>query len=209
MRRFRIFLAAALASMVLGILAAYWLNQPAKLQLKEDTGAVILNQDGRPHVKGLTYTQVRNGLKRWTLFAEGARYDNSSGHVALVKVKVDYFPDKEGLMTILGDEGEYDQQNQVMILRGNVCVRTHDGIRLKAEYLTYSERDQVLESDSWLTLSGERFSVTGKGVIGSMQQRILVFKSQVDSTFIPSGKGQPPGTTADDDELETTAGGKQ
>lgn len=209
MRRFRILLAAALAAVVLGTLAAYWLNPPVKLQVKEDPTAVILDQDGRPYVKGLTYTQVRDGLKRWTLTAEGARYDDASGHVTLINVKVDWFPEKGGLMTIVGDEGEYDQHNQVVILRGNVRGRTHDGMRLKAEYLTYSERDQVVESDSWVTLSGARFSVTGKGVIGVMPQSTLVFKSQVDSTFMPSGKGPPPGATADDNEPEPTAGGKR
>jgi LPS export ABC transporter protein LptC len=209
MRRFRILLAAALAAVVLGTLAAYWLNPPAKLQVKEDPNAAIMDEDGRPYVKGLTYTQVRDGLKRWTLTAKGARYDDASGHVTLVKVKVDWFPEKGGLMTIRGDEGEYDQHNQVVILRGNVRGQTHDGVKLKAEYLTYSEREQMVESDSWVTLSGTRFSVTGKGVVGVMPQSTLVFKSQVDSTFLPSGQGPPPGATVGDSDPEPKEGGKR
>lgn len=207
MQRFRILLLAALAAVLLGTLAAYFLHPPAKLAVREDPTAALVDKDGRPYVKGLTYTQVRDGIKRWTLTAEGARYDDASGHVTLVKAKIDYFPAKGGLMTIVGDEGEYDQHKQVVILRGNVHGRTHDGVTLKADYLNYSEREQMVETDSWVTLAGDRFKVIGKGAVAMLPQSTLVFKSQVDSTFIPSGKGPPPGATVDAPKPEPVEGG--
>ncbi len=202
-------MAAALAAVLAGTLGAYLLHPPAKLAVREDPTAALLDKDGRPYVKGLTYTQVRDGVKRWTLTADGARYDDASGHVTLVKAKIDYFPAKGGLMTIVGDEGEYDQHKQVVILRGNVRGRTHDGITLKADYLTYSEREQMVDTDSWVTLAGERFKVTGKGATAVLSQGTLVFKSQVDSNFIPSGQGPPPGATVDAPEPEPVEGGKR
>ena len=207
MQRFRLLLVSALAAVLVGTILAYWLHTPTRLKVQEEPSATLLDKDGRPYVKGLTYTQVKDEVKQWTLTSQGARYDDASGHVTLVKVKLDYFSAKGGLMTIVGDEGEYDQHKQVVILRGNVHGQTQDGVKLVAEDMTYHERDQRAETDNLVTLSGDRFSVTGMGAVAMLGQNILVFKSQVASTFIPSGKGPPPGATVEASGPEPAAGG--
>ncbi len=210
LNRYRLWLLAALAAVLAGTLLAYKLNPPASQPVpQEDVSAILLDQDGRPYVRGLTYTQVKEGERKWTLAAQGARYDEGRGHITLDKVKVDYFPSRGGIMTIVGDEGEYDQRNQLVALKGNVRGRTHDGMTLKADHLGYSEIEQTVETDTWVTVAGARFRVTGKGMVAVLPASTLVFKSQVDCLFTPSGKGPPPGATVEDTELPTPAGGKQ
>jgi LPS export ABC transporter protein LptC len=202
-------LVAALAAVMMGTLLAYWLNPPAKMPVaQEDLSGLLLDQDGRPYVRGLTYTQVREGARKWTLSADTARYDEGQGFITLAKVKVDYFPTKGGLMTIVGDTGDYDQRNQVVNLRGNVRGRTQDGITLKSDHMSYSEVEQTVETDSWVTVAGARFSVTGKGMVAVVPNSTVTFKSQVSCTFVPQGKGPPPGATIEDDNPSTPAGGK-
>ncbi len=209
MKRFRLILVAALLAVLAGTLLAYWLNPPSRLPVPEDGGQTQADQDGRPRVRGLTYTQVEGGVRKWTLSAEGARYDEGSGQVALTEVKVDFFPPKGGKITIRGDEGEYDQKNQVVVLKGHVKANTHDGKTLVTDLLTYSEVEQVVDTNSWVTVAGPGFSVTGKGMLVVVPQSKVTFKSQVDSTFIPQGKGPPPGATMDLPEPQNPAGGKQ
>ncbi|MFH1059837.1 MAG: LPS export ABC transporter periplasmic protein LptC [Pseudomonadota bacterium] len=209
MRRFRLILVAALLAVVAGTLAAYWLNPPAGLPPASDDPTLAgLDQDGRPRLKGLTYTQVKDGVRKWTLMAEGARYDEGSGVVALQDVTVRFYPEKGGEVIIRGDEGNYDQKNQLVTLKGNVRGRTHDGNMLVTDWISYSEAEQVADTNAWVTVAGHGYSVTGKGMLVVVPQSRVIFKSQVDSTFIPQGKGPPPGVTAELPAAKPSAGGK-
>lgn len=203
-------LLAALAAVVVGTFLAYWINPPAKLPATQaDLSDILLDQDGRPFVRGLTYTQVREGTRKWTLSAKNARYDEGQGFVTLTQVKIDYFPVKGGPMVMVGDEGDYDQRRQLVNIRGNVRGHTADGITLKSDHLAYNEMEQTVETDSWVTVAGARFSVTGKGMLTVIPANTVTFKSQVSCTFLPQGKGPPPGATMDDTDPSTPAGGTQ
>lgn len=208
-KKFRLILVAALLAVIAGTLLAYWLNPPAKLPVVEDPNQSGTDSDGRPRVRGLTYTQVKDGVRKWTLASNGARYDEDSGIVTLYKVRVTFYPEKGGEILISGKEGEYDQKNQIVTLKGDVKGQTHDGKVLKTDQMTYSEVDQVADTNSWVTVYGPGFRVVGKGMLVVVPQSLVIFKSQVDSTFIPQGKGPPPGATADKPEKDTAAGGKQ
>ncbi len=95
-------------------------------------------------------------------------------------------------MTIEGQEGTYDQGNKIINLRGKVRGRTNDGMTLTTEQIAYSEPDQKVTSDTWVTIAGPRFKVTGHGLLVRVPENQITFLSQVDSTFVPEGKGPPP-----------------
>ena len=208
MKHLRLIVAAAIAAVVAGTLLAYWLNPPARLPLGVDGGQTAPDGDGKPHLRVLTYTQVKEGVRKWTLNAEGARYEDDSGAVWLDKVKVRFYPDKGGRIDISGDEGTYDQKQQVVTLRGNVRGRTHDGHALVTDWMTYSEAEQVADTNAWVTVTGKDYSITGKGMLVVVPASRVIFKSQVDSTFIPRGQGPPPGATAEPPEDDSPAGGQ-
>lgn len=209
MKRFRLILVAALLAVVAGTLAAYWLNPPAGMPpVSDDPTLAGLDADGRPRLKGLTYTQVKDGMRKWTLTAEGARYDDKTGMVSLVDVMVRFYPENGGEVTIRGDEGSYDQKNQLVILKGQVRGLTHDGNTLTTDWMSYSEGEQVADTNAWVTVAGKGYSVTGKGMLVVVPQSKVIFKSQVDSTFIPQGKGPPPGVTAELPDAKPSAGGQ-
>jgi len=207
-KRFRFILMAALAAVVVGTLLAYWLNPPTRLPLVEDTRGQEVDADGRPRVRGLTYTQVKDGVRQWTLYAKGARYDEPNNQVTLFDVRLEFYRPKGDTIHLKGDQGEYDQKNQVVTLRGNVVGRTQDGMTLVTEVLHYSENQQVVFTDAVVNMKGPRFDVTGKGMVVVVPQNKMTLKSQVDSTFIPQGKGPPPGVTVDEPEPQTPAGGR-
>lgn len=194
MKRLRLIFLVALAAVVVGSLLAYWLNPPVRLPaLEKQSGEAV--SDGRPRMQGMTYTQVEQGRKKWTLSAEGARYDEAKGVVTLKGVEVIFYPEKGGWITIKGDEGQYYQKKKLIVLRGHVRGRTDDDMTLATDALTYSEPDQVVHSDQVVTVAGPRFSVTGKGMTVVVPDRTVTFHNQVHSTFVPEGKGPPPGAT--------------
>ncbi len=208
MSRFRLILLAALLAVIAGTMAAYWLNPPAKLPVVEDPSQAQMDGDGKPRVRGLTYTQVKDGVRKWTLSAKSARYDEDSGMITLFKPQVTFFQENGGVITIRGKEGKYNQKEQIVHLQGEVIARTQDGKYLETDQITYSEIEQVADTNSWVTVGGPGFKVIGKGMLVVVPQNKVTFKSQVDSTFIPQGTGPPPGVTMDKPAKETPAGGK-
>lgn len=202
---------AAIAAVVAGTLLAYWLNPPAQIPLGEEAGQASQADpagDGKPRLRGLSYTQVKDGVRKWTLNAEGARYEDNSGSVWLEKVKVHFYTDKGGRIDISGDEGTYDQKQQLVTLRGNVRGITEDGNSLSTDWMTYSEVEQVADTNAWVTVMGQDYSITGKGMLVEVPASRIIFKSQVDSTFIPKGKGPPPGVTANLPQDDSPDGGQ-
>lgn len=190
---------AFLAAIVLGAGLAAMLHEPARLPTLDDQGQAPPQGDDRPHMQGLTYTHVEKGVKKWTLSAHGARYDEGKGQVYLTDVNVDFFPEKGGMISIRGNQGTYDQKHQVVTLTGDVKGRTDDGKTLVTEELTYYEKDERVTSGAWVTIAGPGFSVKSRGMVVEVPRSHVLFKSEVDSTFIPSGSGPPPGATIEDD----------
>lgn len=208
MKHLRLIILAALAAVLAGTLLAYWLNPPAQMPLGEAGDQAEPAGDGKPRLRGLSYTHVKDGVRKWTLNAEGARYEDDSGAVWLEKVKVRFYPEKGGQIDISGDEGAYDQKKQLVTLKGHVVGRTDDGNSLHTEWITYSESEQVADTNAWVTVVGKDYSITGKGMLVEVPASKVIFKSQVDSTFIPKGQGPPPGVTADSPQEDSPAGGQ-
>ncbi|KMY66860.1 hypothetical protein AAU61_12800 [Desulfocarbo indianensis] len=198
MKRFRLILLGALAAMVVGTGLAYWLNPPVSLPMLDMQGEAPANQDGKPRLHGLTYTQVEGGVRKWTLAATGARFDEDAKTATLTDVRLKFYPENGGWITIAGNEGTYDQNNKVVTLIGQVKGRSHDGMTLETTVLTYFEQREEVDTDAEVTITGPRFRVRGRGMLVLVPQQKVVFKSQVDSTFIPEGKGPPPGATVED-----------
>jgi LPS export ABC transporter protein LptC len=198
LRRFRLIILGALAALILGIGLAYWLNPPASLPVLDMAGEAPANQDGKPRLRGLTYTQVEGGVRKWTLAATGARFDEDAKKITLSDVRLKFYPKGGGWITLAGKEGTYDQKNKVVVLEGQVRGRSHDGMTLETTVLTFNEQEDQVDTDAEVTVTGSRFRVRGRGMVVHIKQQTVVFKKQVDSTFIPEGKGPPPGATVED-----------
>lgn len=198
MRRFRLILLGALAAVVLGTGLAYWLNPPVRLPMLDTEGEAPANQDGKPRLHGLTYTQVEGGVRKWTLAATGARFDEDAKTATLTDVRLKFYPSDGGWITLAGKEGTYDQKNKVVTLTGQVKGHSHDGMTLETTVLTYSEETEQVNTEAEVTITGPQFRVRGRGMVVYVAEQKVVFQNQVDSTFIPEGKGPPPGATVED-----------
>ncbi|MCB2189333.1 MAG: LPS export ABC transporter periplasmic protein LptC [Deltaproteobacteria bacterium] len=173
------------------------LHEPAPVPVGVKGDEPLTEEDGRPRARGLTYTHVQDGVRKWSLTAEGARFDEASDKLVLQGVQIDFFPKKGGWVTILGDTGQYDQKSRVITLIGHVWGRTNAGLTLVTDKITYSDKEQLVTTKSMVTISGARFSVRGVGMTADLAKNTLTFKRRVYSIFTPAGKGPPPGVTAD------------
>lgn len=197
MRRFKIIVLAALAAVLLGTFLAYWLNPPVKLPVLDDGKTPEAITDGRPRVQGLTYNHVEQGVRKWTLSASGARIDEAKKEVALSTVRLKFYPEGGGWITLEGDEGIYNQNNHHVSLKGTVKGRTHDGLTLRTESISYDEQKQLVQSQAPVTITGPSWRVKGRRMTVWVPQSKIRFTGDVDSLFTPKGSGPPPGATLD------------
>ncbi len=184
-----------MAALLLGTMTAYWLNPPVRVSLKEAGDGEARQADSRPHLKGLEYTQVQDGVKKWTLSSELATYDEKEGEVALKNVFLRFFPKGGGEITLRGKTGRYYQKEKVVFLTGNVIGQTQDGVTLKTEELKYIEKEKKVISSKRVTIAGARFIVEGIGMTVDLDKNKASLNKNVNSTFVPVGSGPPPGVT--------------
>lgn len=197
MKRSQIIVLAALAAVLAGTVLAYLLNPQVKRPVIDYSQAPTETQDGKPRVKGLSYTHVVEGVRRWTLSSKGARIDEDKKEIALTDVRVTFYPAGGGWMTMDANEGVYNQASKDIEMRGNVRGLTHNKITLATEFLRYSEAKQIADTNLVVVIAGPQFRVKGKGMIVYIPERRAIMKKEVDSVFTPEGKGPPPGATLD------------
>ncbi|WP_197282181.1 LPS export ABC transporter periplasmic protein LptC [Dethiosulfatarculus sandiegensis] len=195
MRRLRLIFLLALTAILVGTVAAYLLNPPVELPLVDTQNAPQMDADGKPRVQGLSYTQVTDGVRKWRLSADRAKMDRKTGVITLFNVNVTFFKEKGGWIKIKSDRADYDQKNQVVGLKGKVRGRTSDGLTLRTEAMTYFDKEKLVDTDYPVTVAGKRFKINSRGMKVFVPEERVVFKKEVDSTFIPVGSGPPRGAT--------------
>lgn len=196
-RRLRLIILVSLAAILVGAGVAVMLHRPAEGPKWGAEAPPEETEDGKPRAKGLTYTHVEGGRRSWKLNAENARYDEGIKRLVLDKVDLEFYPEAGGTIRLTGDTGEYDQDNRVVTIIGNVRGRTHDGLILITTRLTYSEAEKKVTTDAPVLIAGPKFKVRGIGMIVKVPENAIIIETQADSTFIPQGTGPPPGVTMD------------
>lgn len=198
MRRSQAVILITLGAIVLGVALAVMLHKPAKLPVFEhDLAAPELDQDGRPRMRGVTYTHVEDGVRKWSLTASGAKQNPEAQSFVLADVRLEFFPNEGGKVTIRGNTGRYERDTREIALEGNVVATTHDGIRLATERIAYHDSEQIVDTDAPVHISGKDFDLKAKGMRVLLPQNKVVFKSDVKSSFITSNAGPAPGETMD------------
>ncbi len=198
LRRTQLIIAISLVAIIAGVALATIMHKPARLPLIDpNEPAPVMDQDGKPHMRGITYTHVEEGVRKWTLTASGAKQDPAKEEFELANVKVDFFPKGGGKVTLRGDTGTYIRGERIVVLKGNVVGTTHDGMRLVTDSLTYTDADQVVTTTDPVKITGTDFSLDAVGMKVFVPEDKILFEKNVKSTFIPSGDGPPPGATVD------------
>ena len=194
MSKMRLILLLLLALLIIGSVLFYWLRAPSQVNVRLSVpggGAQANGENGgnseaaEPQAREVTYDHVENGVHKWGLVAKGGNYDMDNDTIYLKDVRIIFYGES-GEIHIRGDEGEYNQARQTVVLIGNVRGRNPKGVTLQTQRLTYSEIEQIIDTDDqWATVAGPTFSITGQGMKVHVPSQHITFKEKVDSTFLP------------------------
>jgi LPS export ABC transporter protein LptC len=142
-----------------------------------------------PQVREVTYNHMEDGTLKWNLVAQGGEFNPLTGYIALRKVRLTCYLAGGGQLYVEGDEGQYNQERQVVELTGNVFGRNQNQVTIRSNRLVYRESGQTVETNELVTVAGPTFSITSLGMKALVPLERIYFEKQVNSVFWPE-KGQ-------------------
>jgi LPS export ABC transporter protein LptC len=125
---------------------------------------------------------------KWVLDASEARLSKDQQVVTFVNFHVTLEPENRPRVTMEGKQGEYDKRTGRLVLQGDLKGETEDGYHFTTEEAVYHHKEGYLETDKEVKISGDFFSVEGKGLFLDVGKEKLQILSNV-TTLI---HGEPP-----------------
>jgi LPS export ABC transporter protein LptC len=132
----------------------------------------------------INYSQdYKNGTRKWELRAKEGCFRNKDQMLSLKDVSLRLDPAKTTSFTIKGNEGDYCRESGRIVLRGEVVGRSDDGYLLETSLLAFSEKEECIETESAIRVSGPFFHVKGDGLVIDMRRKTFTVKGNVCTTF--------------------------
>ena len=132
----------------------------------------------------INYSQdYRNGEKKWELRAKEGCFRNKNQMLSLKDVLLRLDPAKTTSFTIKGNEGDYFRESGRIVLRGEVVGRSDDGYQIETSLLAFSEKEECVETDSAIRVTGPFFHVKGDGLVIDLRRKTFTVKGNVCTTF--------------------------
>ncbi|MCX5800530.1 MAG: LPS export ABC transporter periplasmic protein LptC [Candidatus Eisenbacteria bacterium] len=146
-------------------------------------------------VGNFSLTESLEGTKKWTLWAEWAAIYNEKAKVHARNVRIDFFEeDGTKFSELKADSGIIDQKTNDMEARGNVFVKTEDGITLETQSLSWLNLAQKILSDDFVKITQGRDVLTGFGLVSDPSLNEFEIKKNVQAFVIDKeGKLVPKG----------------
>jgi LPS export ABC transporter protein LptC len=136
-------------------------------------------------VGNFSLTESVEGTKKWTLWAEWAAIYNEKAQVDARNVRIDFFEeDGSKFSELKADSGILNQKTNDMEARGNVVVRTEDGITLETGYLSWLNLSQKIVSEDFVKITQGTDVLTGYGLVSDPSLNEFEIKRNVQAFVI-------------------------
>jgi LPS export ABC transporter protein LptC len=127
----------------------------------EGEGGVVPDSE----IDSFSLTQTRDGTPIWKLDANRALVFEDAGRIEMTSVRaVFYEEDGSVRSTLRAREGVLHERTNSMEATGDVVVTAHDETTLETEYVTWSERTGLIETDRPVRVTRGRDVMTGTGL---------------------------------------------
>lgn len=129
------------------------------------------------------YTETRNGERVWSVQADSAEHDLTSGQARVETIRMVVYDKRNGDIRISAQQGDLDLERRQVRLRGKVVVETGKGQRLLADDLLFVDAERTVSTDGPVVVVGPEFEVSGVGLHYVIDSRRLTLRDQVEAKF--------------------------
>lgn len=123
---------------------------------------VLPNQE----IDAFTLHESSSGKRQYTLEAQKAYVYDPVQRVDVTGLRVLFYDQVGGVSsTLVADEGSIYSQNEDLVARGNVIVRTSDSTMLATDSLAWSNQRRLVRTDADLVIETPKGRIEGKGLV--------------------------------------------
>jgi LPS export ABC transporter protein LptC len=116
-------------------------------------------------LRKVTFTETKDGKRRWELLADSADYDRGAGITRLKGVRMQVAGDRNtGDIILTAKQADYNTESKDVRLSGNVLVRTQSGLEVATDAATYSNSSALVRTDMPVRIAIREMTVTGAGL---------------------------------------------
>ncbi|MBE0598795.1 MAG: LPS export ABC transporter periplasmic protein LptC [Desulfuromonadales bacterium] len=138
----------------------------------------------------ISYTETRDGVRRWTLDADSAAHSAGDGITRIENIHMRFY-DLDGLgdLTVTAREGEFWIDDREVEVRGDVVVTSPRGYELYTDRLRYREAERLATTESPVRMVSTTMEVTGTGMRLDLRDQTVSLLSQVRAHIAQMGRG--------------------
>lgn len=111
------------------------------------------------------YSEVKDGVTKWDLFADQALYDKKKETFHLQRVRLVLAAEKKvGNIILTADQAEYHSQTKNVELSHNVVAKSDSGLHFTAETAAYIADRALIKTNSPVRFTDGKIEITGIGM---------------------------------------------
>ena len=145
-------------------------------------GAVVEVTGGRIERFKFSRQDVRVAYERQLTYADG------STRLMGVTISADERAGSRSF-TVTGNEATVGQNESTILLNGDVRLAASDGMAVRAEHATYSDKDALVRADGPVEFSRGRMTGSGIGMTFDTARDVLVLLDRASVHVVPDGQG--------------------
>lgn len=116
-------------------------------------------------LKGIDYTETRDGIQRWHLLADTADYNVKADRTLVKNVFMTFFDEQgEKTGTLSARSGEIRTESKEVSVQGEVVVESVRGYAFHSERLDYADATRTISTDIPIRMVSEKLELTGTGL---------------------------------------------
>ena len=139
-------------------------------------------------LKGLHYTEVKQGVKQWDLSAERAEYNKKSDTTSLIGVKLVIAGGPGyGELQVSADRADYHNASRDVTMTGNVHGQSSKGTDFSTSRLTYVAARSRLETAEPVRFRDAGLELQGVGMEFHTQTSKFKLLKDVSAVYRPRG----------------------
>ncbi len=119
------------------------------------------------------YTDIKDGKKRWDLFAEKVEYDKKRDYTYFKNVRMDIFPRKESgdKISLNADSAVYYNKTGDVEIEGNITAVGENGIKFETSTLRFRASRSLIDTQDRVKLVHGRLVIDGRGMEFDLKAR--------------------------------------
>lgn len=142
---------------------------------------------GDVSLKKVRYTETSEGIRKWTLVADGVEYWRDEEVSRLENIEITFYRHDSGNDVLLtARQGKFHVDDREVEVWGDVVLQTEEGMTFRSDRAFYSDQKSQISSQEKVNLEFEGMDIDAIGMRYNLETRRLKLLSEVDAEIVVS-----------------------